>query len=291
MIEQLKQIKLFRSFNDEELEELAGYIKTEQFAADDVIFQEGDEGISTYIIESGRVEILKNNRTLTLFKAGDVFGEMALFENAERSADAVSRSDTKVYVISNSDFRFFIDKHPENGSKFLYTGIQEMSKRLRTTSNYLVTVFETGRIVGGSYVLEEMARLILERLIGDLDDVTGGMILLLNPFTDMYDETASLSMETIYLEMAVEHITNAEGNNIRLESEKGTVIAVPLKDIDKILGYIFLEKTGDSRIFSTEQEVILSAVGNQIGMGILNAYSRQEDEARQRLERNRMRGF
>ena len=42
---------------------------------------------------------------------------------------------------------------------------------------------------------------------------------------------------------------------------------------------------------SVQQEIVVAAVGQQTGLGILQAYSRQEEEARQRLERNRMNRF
>ena len=56
----------------------------------------------------------------------------------------------------------------------------------------------------------------------------------------------------------------------------------------KVLGYIVLEKQGDGSPFSAQQEIVVAAVGQQTGLGILRAVDRQDEEARQRLERNRM---
>ena len=65
-------------------------------------------------------------------------------------------------------------------------------------------------------------------------------------------------------------------------------LGVPLKDGDRALGYFCVEKAAGEK-FSTEEEVIVAAVANQVGLGIVNALHRQEERNRQRLEQARMR--
>lgn len=291
MIEDLKNIPIFKVFPENILKELIPYIATENFKKNDVIFREGDVGNSMYIIGEGDVEIKKKDKVLSLFKNGDTFGEMALFESERRSADAVSKSDTSLYRINNQDFRKFIFDHLQAGAQFLYNSTQEMSRRLRRTSEYLITVFETGKIVGGDYTLDEMTGKILSRLMEDIKEATGGMILLLNPFTDMYDVACQKDMRILDLEKAVELISKNEGENIYHTSEQGIVFGVPVKDEKKVLGYIIMEKNDKKEPFSVEHEIIISAVGNQVGLGILKTYNKQEEEARRRLQRSRMKGY
>ena len=52
-----------------------------------------------------------------------------------------------------------------------------------------------------------------------------------------------------------------------------------------------LEKIPDSAPFNTQDEIIVSAVGNQVGLGIIKAYHKQEEEARRRLQRKKMMEF
>ena len=66
------------------------------------------------------------------------------------------------------------------------------------------------------------------------------------------------------------------------------LLGVPLKDRDRTLGYFCVEKAAGEK-FSTEEEVIVAAVANQVGLGIVNALHRQEERNRQRLEQARMR--
>ncbi len=291
MIEQLREINIFKIFSEEELKDLTSFVITETYKEGDIIFKDGEEGNSMYIIGEGEVEIKKQDKVLTLFTRGNAFGEMALFEDDQRSADAVSKSDTTLYRINNDDFKKFIFEHPDHGIQFIFNEVQEMSRRLRRTSEYLITVFETGRIIGGNYSLEEMTQKILNRLLEDIREATGGMIIILNPFTDMYDIASARNVIAVDLDKAVNLIGQNKGNCVYYECNDDVALGVPLKEKDKILGYIFIEKNGSEESFTTEQEIIITAVGNQVGMGILSAYGKQEEEARRRLEQSRMKDY
>jgi CRP-like cAMP-binding protein len=291
MIKTLKSLEIFSAFSEDILESLTPYVKIETYNEGDMIFKEGDEGTAMYIIEKGQVEIRKKDKALSFFKDGSVFGEMALFENAERSADAVARTDLTLYLINNRDFRKFIFEHPEPGVQFLYTGIREMSRRLRLTSEYLTTVFETGKIVGGNYSLHEMTQKILDRLLANIDGSTGGLIVIFNPFTEMYDIACQADLVLLDFDNALRIIEKHNDGNPIHKLDENTVLCVAIREEENMLGFIMLEKVSDAGPFNTQDEIIVSAVGNQVGLGIIKAYHKQEEEARQRLQHKKMMGF
>ena len=291
MIKTLKSLEMFSAFSEDMLQALTMFVKIETYNQGDTIFKEGDEGTAVYIIEKGQVEIRKKDKTLSLFSKGNIFGEMALFENAQRSADAIARTDLALYRLDNQDFRKFIFDHPKSGVQFLYTNINEMSKRLRLTSEYLTTVFETGRIVGGNYSLYEMTQKILDRLLSDINGATGGLILIFNPFTEMYDITCQANLTGLDIDKALNMIERHTDQSLIHQLDGLTVLSVAIRDGEKILGFMMLEKSADLGPFSNQDEIIISAVGNQVGLGIIKAFHRQEEEARQRLQRNKMMRF
>lgn len=291
MIKTLKSLEIFSAFSEDILESLTPYVKIETYNEGELIFKEGDEGTAMYIIEKGQVEIRKKDKTLSFFKDGSIFGEMALFENAERSADAVARTDLTLYHINNRDFRKFIFEHPEPGVQFLYTGIREMSRRLRLTSDYLTTVFETGKIVSGNYSLHEMTQKILDRLLADIDGSTGGLIVIFNPFTEMYDIACQADLVLLDFDNALKIIEKNNDQNPIHKLDENTVLCVAIREEGNTLGFIMLEKISDAGPFNTQDEIIVSAVGNQVGLGIIKAYHKQEEEARQRLQHKKMMGF
>ena len=74
-----------------------------------IIFEEGDDGDAAYLITRGSVEIRKGTRTknpvsLAMLHKGDIFGEMALFDNRPRMAQAMAVTDVEVIAINREAF-------------------------------------------------------------------------------------------------------------------------------------------------------------------------------------------
>ena len=85
-----------------------------EFDKNKTIFDEGDEGDAAYLIVRGKVEIRKGVRTsqpqiLATLSKGDVFGEMALFDNAARMAQAVALTKVETIRISRDEFHKRLD--------------------------------------------------------------------------------------------------------------------------------------------------------------------------------------
>ena len=252
-------------------------------------------GISTqadslYIIGSGEVEIQKRGRTLHRFKGGDIVGEK-LLDRDVRISDAVAVSDCTLYRLRHQDFQKFLFENPEVGVKFLWGGIAEQARRINKLREFLVAVYESGKVVGGNLSLSEMTDRILNELLEAVLEETGGMILILNPFTDAYEIVSESNMTLVDLDAAVQIIGEKSGRMWSETLKAGLLLAVAVRDGNKILGYIMLEKRGSHAPFTVEEEIIVSAVGDQVGLGILNAYHRQEEEARRKLELRKMRRY
>lgn len=82
-----------------------------------IIFREGDEANEAFIIRDGEVEILKHAQhgevLLATLHAGDVFGELALFEQGmPRSATARAKVPTSCDVISRDEFEQLLGQCP-----------------------------------------------------------------------------------------------------------------------------------------------------------------------------------
>lgn len=289
MIEKLRAHPFFREVADDALETLASRLTRRTLAEGEVLFHEGDEGDAIYIVDDGELAIVKGGTTLAALRAGQVLGEMALFEKERRSADAVATEPTVVHAIRNDDMTAFLLEHPTCGAQFLFAASKELSRRLRISSEFLTTVFETGRIVGSGFGITEMSERILTRLLDDIGEATSGTILVYNPFGETYEIVGRAGPSKLDLEEAIEVLQQHKHQNMFQAQASAMILAVALKDArDDVLGYLWLEKEGDTR-FTPQEEVVVGAVGQQTGLGILNAYGRQEDEARSRLERGRLR--
>ena len=87
------------------------------FAPEEVIFEEGTDGEQMFIIQSGRVQIVKRiagrNHTLAMLESGDFFGEMAIVNRVQRTATAVAVAETSLLAVDREGFLAMIRKNAE----------------------------------------------------------------------------------------------------------------------------------------------------------------------------------
>jgi CRP-like cAMP-binding protein len=76
------------------------------------IFRAGDPGDQLYAIQEGRVELRLDNRVLAVLGPGEIFGEMALVEEAPRSATAVALETCRIAFIDRKRFLFLVQNTP-----------------------------------------------------------------------------------------------------------------------------------------------------------------------------------
>ncbi|MCK5250850.1 MAG: Crp/Fnr family transcriptional regulator [Spirochaetaceae bacterium] len=93
------------------------------YNAGQIIFCEYEPGDAFYLIQSGRVKIVKIfgniEKTIDILKPGEFFGEMALLENAPRSASIVALDDCKLLEFNRSNFEVLMTGNPQMALKLL----------------------------------------------------------------------------------------------------------------------------------------------------------------------------
>jgi CRP/FNR family transcriptional regulator, cyclic AMP receptor protein len=135
--ELLAHIPLFESLTPEDLEALSRRLEQTDFAVGDVIFSQGDEGSSLFIIEDGAVEISygegRGRVVLATLFTGQYFGELSLFDGAPRSATATAAKRSRLIRLDREDLVDFVNKNPSAALRI----IGEMSERLRQTNELM----------------------------------------------------------------------------------------------------------------------------------------------------------
>ncbi len=116
-LDAIRSVPLFGSLDDEAARDLRDLLRTRDVAAGVALFRTGDDGDAMFLIESGRVRIAitdedKKEITLAELAQGDFFGEMAIIDGKQRSADAIVSEAARLAVLSRENFLRFIRNNP-----------------------------------------------------------------------------------------------------------------------------------------------------------------------------------
>jgi CRP-like cAMP-binding protein len=107
--------------------------KYETFPAGATIFKDGEEGHSMYVVCEGTVKLMVHGRLLEKVTARGIFGELALIDDAPRSATAIAETDVKLAEITEKRFDFLVSQTP----KFALQIMRIMADRLRHDADKL----------------------------------------------------------------------------------------------------------------------------------------------------------
>lgn len=107
-----------------------------EYAASQVIFEEGSVGRELFVVLAGSVNIVKalggRSNVIASLGKGEFFGEMAVIDASPRSATAIAAEDhTRVMRINHARFVFLVSQQPA----FALMIMDALSKRLRASNN------------------------------------------------------------------------------------------------------------------------------------------------------------
>src|SRR6266436_761341 len=117
-LDAIRSVPLFASLDDEAAANLRNLLRVNDVPTNTSLFRAGDEGDAMYLIEQGRVQITitdedKKPIVLAELAQGDFFGEMAIIDGKQRSADATVVETARLAVLSREDFLSFIHDNPK----------------------------------------------------------------------------------------------------------------------------------------------------------------------------------
>lgn len=103
----------------------------------EIICREGDSGQDMFVIQSGQAAVIKQTRegevTMAILKAGDIFGEMALFDRMPRSATVKASGTARILTIDKKGFLSKVCEDPSLAFQIL----ESMSQRIRELTQEL----------------------------------------------------------------------------------------------------------------------------------------------------------
>lgn len=144
-------IELFDGLSQENLDRLLARAVTRSYPKNAVIIHEGDESNSLFVILSGRVRVYLTDASgkefvLTTQSEGEYFGELALVDDAPRSASVAALEACKLMVLSKAAFQESLREYPDLGLQ-LIKGLVRRVRRLTENARALALKDVFGRIV------------------------------------------------------------------------------------------------------------------------------------------------
>jgi CRP/FNR family transcriptional regulator len=138
VVELLGRMPVFSTLVPEDLGRIAQLAVPRRFQAGQVVFREGDSSDTCYIVRAGHARAVREHgdgRTITLatFGPGDIFGELALFEDERRSATVEAIEDLVVVAVLGPDMRRLMVEHPQISTRLVIA----LGRRLRETNERL----------------------------------------------------------------------------------------------------------------------------------------------------------
>jgi CRP/FNR family transcriptional regulator, cyclic AMP receptor protein len=113
-----------------EIKILTSARETRSLEPGDVLFREGDLGDEMFAIVEGAVELTRDGAALEIVGPGHLIGEMALIDDAPRSATATVVAPTRVARVDEKHFAFLVQEHPT----FALQVMKVMAERLRNAN-------------------------------------------------------------------------------------------------------------------------------------------------------------
>ena len=134
----LRSISIFSGLNVSELGAIATVTEESDYPEGETVIQEGEPGEEVFLIIAGEVAVYKKGERdkeirLDIMEKGDYFGEMALFEEMERSATIRTTKPSRFLILHKQEFDELVREYPRIALQIC----TELSHRLRNLQSRL----------------------------------------------------------------------------------------------------------------------------------------------------------
>lgn len=193
------------------------------YAPGEVVYEEGSASEHCYLLQEGRVRLVKrirgSERSLTVLKPGDLFGEDALLAKTARSASAVALTQAAVLALDKKTFGVLLSGNTEVATRL----VEQLVRRLRNAEEQLENAM----------LRDQPSRVVntLLRLAATADTSPEGHVFSISPL----ELSARVGLDVDAVKRAVQQLR--DGGYLRIVDEK---VMVPdldaLRQLYQLLG-------------------------------------------------------
>ena len=138
----LAKTKLFSGLDEAQIADFAAIAAEQQFAPQEVVYNEGSAGDSLYIIAEGEFTVRTKDDDgaqvdVATLRAGTYFGEMEVVGGINRTASVVAKGEAKTYRFDAGALNQLLGNKPELAAHIYKQFAKELIKRLRDTTQHM----------------------------------------------------------------------------------------------------------------------------------------------------------
>jgi diguanylate cyclase (GGDEF)-like protein len=168
----LKKTMIFSDLGEPELDILISRMRRLRFEEGTIVFREGEQGEDLYVILNGMINtsmLLADGTEFFIanIEKGSFFGEMAIIENAPRSATCKAAQSCDLLSLSRRDFYDIIRLYPAMALKILHCMLNIMSERFKAAGAALSEMVRWGEDARKKAITDEFTGLFNRRFLDE----------------------------------------------------------------------------------------------------------------------------
>ncbi len=145
----LKNVGMLSSLKMSELHQVSQHLDLLRFNKGDVIFREKEDGNELFIIKEGATSVRIHvqdgtEKEIALLKTGEFFGEMAIFENAPRSATCIAAEECEILRMNKEDFFSLMRLSPHTAISIMKNMLNKTTDRLNASGQFVTQMVKWG---------------------------------------------------------------------------------------------------------------------------------------------------
>ncbi len=140
----VRRAPLFAALDDEAQQALLAQMSSSRLERGDILFREGDQGDTLYVIGEGKVKLGRTSadgreNLIAILGPGEMFGELSLFDPGPRTMTATAVAETQLMGLGNDSLTMLLSGRPEVAKALLAA----LAARLRRTNEHLADLVFT----------------------------------------------------------------------------------------------------------------------------------------------------
>lgn len=298
----LEKIPILFGLSEPELQVLAKIITVKKYRKGELLFEQGDQRHSFYIVLSGRLHIYRifndEVQTLAIPEKNNFLVEGALANpKLKHSHNCEVTEASDVVEIRGRDFLNLAEDYPQIANKMYANVISNLTERLHHTNNKLVTIYSTGKIASTYTDLDHLTDLITSTILKIIKakralfafyNAKEGLVTIQHAVgypnnQRMKNLKISLFRDPVLgliyktrRDILISREMYRNKRELRVAYSSPGMLGVPLQIGDRLVGAILLGDKEGGRDFSYNNQILLNIISRQIVLPIAMAESAQQ---------------